>query len=127
MLRHCNTTSNNTAKGIHTPRRSTHTLPGRSLLPSGPAVSRYTPPCDVADAHTKSAAFRQPTDMELSQFSSFTCRCTPIVAQHITFRCAADCYANRNHSTEYVHICHTKLQPTQSRNTEIASRNPFTP
>ena len=101
------------------PRRSTHTLPGRSLLPSGPAVSRYTPPCDVADAHTKSATFRQPTDMELSQFSSFTCRCTPIVAQHIKFRCAAHCYANRNHSTEYVQICHTELQPNQSRNTDV--------
>jgi hypothetical protein len=31
------------------PRRTTRTLPGRSLLPSCPAVSRYTPPCDVAD------------------------------------------------------------------------------
>ena len=34
---------------------------------------------------------------------------------------------NRNHSTEYVQFCHYELQPSQSRNMEIASRNLFTP
>ena len=29
------------------------------------------------------------------------------VAHHSTFRCAADSYENRSHSTEYVQICHT--------------------
>ena len=45
----------------------THTLPGRSLRPICPAVARFKPQCEVADAHRKRAAFPQPTSMKLSQ------------------------------------------------------------